>query len=243
VIDDDPAACEVIGRYLAAEGLRVVTAGDGAEGLQRARMIAPQVIILDILLPKMDGWAVLSALKADPALAAIPVIVVTIVDNHELGFALGAAAYLTKPIERAALVEAVNRYRPTAGAAGQVLVVEDDAPTRAMLRRMLEGDGWAVVEAANGRVALEQVATHPPTLMLLDLMMPELDGFGVVAALRHEPAWRSIPVVVLTARDLSRAEQTQLAGSVADVLQKGAYRREDLLREVRDLVRAQVPVS
>ncbi len=241
VIDDDPQACELIVECLAPEGVRVEVASNGKQGLQRARELLPAAIILDVMLPEMDGWAVLAALKADAQLATIPVIMLTIVDEQQKGFALGAADYLTKPIDRSRLLAALAAYRPPPGlpsshAGGHILVVEDDAATREMLRRVLEKEGWTVREANSGRTALGAVAAQQPDLILLDLMMPEMDGFEVIHALRATDVWRTIPIVVITAMDLSNADRMQLDSYVTDVLQKGAFSREELLRDVRDLV-------
>jgi len=183
----------------------------------------------------LDGWAVLTALKADPLLADIPVIMLTIVDDKNLGYALGAADYLTKPIDWDRLAVILKKYQ-CAHPPCTVLVVEDDADTREMLWRMLTKEGWAVTEATNGRVALERVAASQPELILLDLMMPEMDGFAFLEALRQQAAWRSIPVVVVTAKDLTPEDRQRLNGYVERILQKGAHSREELLREIHDLV-------
>jgi CheY-like chemotaxis protein len=237
VIDDDGAARELVERTLAREGLRVIAAASGAEGLRLARAHHPHVITLDVMMPELDGWAVLTELKADPALAATPVIMLTMVDDKQRGFALGAADYLTKPVDRERLIGAVaGLVEARAGAAPQILVVEDDATTRDMLRRMLEREGWGVDEADNGESALGRIAERRPDLILLDLMMPRMDGFELIGALRAATLWRSIPVVVLTAMDLTLADRQRLNGYVERVLQKGAYQYDELLREVRDLV-------
>ncbi len=235
VIDDEPTVRDLVSRFLAAEGFRPVTASDGREGLRRASELRPAVIILDVMMPHMDGWAVLSALKADPQLAEIPVILLTIVEDRNLGYTLGAAEFLTKPIDRDRLAAVLAKYRPSRSAA-PVLIIEDDDTTRHVLRRALSRQGWSATEAENGRVALERMAEARPELILLDLMMPELDGFGFLAELRGRPEWRDIPVIVLTAKDLSLAERAQLNGQVQKIIQKGAYSREELLREVRALV-------
>ncbi|HMA33638.1 MAG TPA: response regulator [Chloroflexia bacterium] len=245
VIEDDAAARDLLTRSLAGTGLRVVTAVDGPAGLRDARTVHPDIIILDVLLPGQDGWAVLATLKADPELAAIPVIVATIVDHPDRGFALGAADYLVKPISRERLLAAVGRYQPLRDAhatrPGDVLVVEDDAPTREVLRRTLEGAGWQVREAADGQAALDQVAAAPPALILLDLLLPIVDGFGVVAALQASPPGRQIPVIVITARDLSPADRDRLNSGVQAILQKGATGHDALLQEVGALVAARLP--
>jgi CheY-like chemotaxis protein len=188
------------------------------------------------MMPGMDGWAVLSALKADAAVADIPVIMLTIVDDKNLGYALGAADYLTKPIDRERLVTVLERHRRDL----PVLVVDDDAGLRELLRRMLEPEGYAVVEAENGRVALERLRDVSPSVILLDLMMPEMDGFEFVAEFRRHEAWRAIPIVVVTAKDLSQEDRERLNGHVQKILQKGTHGRDQLLTEVRELVSASV---
>ncbi len=188
------------------------------------------------MMPGLDGWAVLGALKADATTADIPVVMLTIVDDRNLGYALGAAEYLTKPIDRERLLAVLARHRRDR----PVLIVEDDAPLRELVRRMLEREGYAVVEAKHGRAALDRLREGAPGVILLDLMMPVMDGFEFLAELRREDAWRGIPVIVLTARDLSAEERERLNGSVARILQKGAYGQEALLAEVRGLVGAAV---
>jgi signal transduction histidine kinase/CheY-like chemotaxis protein len=236
VIDDEPAVRDLMQRFLGKEGFRVVTAASGEEGLRRAREIRPDAITLDVMMPGLDGWAVLSALKADTDLADIPVVMLTIVDDKNLGYALGASDYLTKPIDRDRLAAVLGRYRRDL----PVLVVDDDVEVRQLLRRMLEPEGYAVVEADNGRVALERLRDGTPAVVLLDLMMPEMDGFDFVAEFRRHAAWRAIPIVVITAKDLSREERERLNGYVQKILQKGAHGRAELLAEVRELVATSV---
>ncbi|HEX9921200.1 MAG TPA: response regulator, partial [Anaerolineae bacterium] len=218
------------------EGFRVETAPTGEAGLQRAREIRPSAITLDVMMPGMDGWAVLTALKAEPDLADIPVVMLTILDNKDIGYALGASDYLTKPIDRGRLVAILRKYCYLG--ACSVLIVEDDQVTREMIRRMLEKEGWSVAEAENGRVALERLATAQPELILLDLMMPEMDGFQFIANLRQNPDWRTIPIVVVTAMDLTTEDRQRLNGYVEQILLKGTYNRDELLREVSELVAA-----
>ena len=236
VIDDETAVRDLMQRFLTKEGFRVATAASGEDGLRRARELRPDAITLDVMMPGMDGWAVLSALKGDPSVADIPVIMLTIVDDRNLGYALGASEYLTKPIDRERLVAVLTKYRRDL----PVLVVDDDAGVRQLLRRMLEPAGYTVVEAANGREALERLREAAPGVVLLDLMMPEMDGFEFVAEVRRHEALRAIPIVVITARDLSRDDHERLNGYVHAILQKGAYSRDQLLAEVRELVAASV---
>jgi CheY-like chemotaxis protein len=235
VIDDDPTVHDLMQRLLTKEGFRMAAAASGEEGLRVAKALRPAAITLDVMMPGMDGWAVLTALKADSDLADIPVIMLTIVDDKNLGYALGAADYLTKPIDRDRLVTILKKYRCEAPPC-PVLVVEDDAQIREMLRRILTKEGWLVSEAEHGRVALERIAENRPELILLDLMMPEMDGFQFIEELRKQEAWRSIPIIVVTAKDLTEEDRLRLNGYVEKVLQKGAYGREALLAEIRDLV-------
>jgi signal transduction histidine kinase/CheY-like chemotaxis protein len=239
VIDDDPTVRQVLERFLAREGFAAVTAQGGLEGLRRAREVHPVAITLDIMLPDLDGWTVLSALKGDPELADIPVVVVTIVDDRTRGYALGATDYLVKPIDRDRLAKVLRRLtgdRPLR----RVLVVEDDETTRELLRQTLQGEGWAVTEAANGLSALERVAAGLPDAIVLDLMMPEMDGFEFLAELRRHREWHEIPVLVVTAKDLTEEDRRRLDGGVRRVLQKGLHSREALLDEVRHLLAARV---
>jgi signal transduction histidine kinase/DNA-binding response OmpR family regulator len=237
VIDDDGAVRDFVSRSLteAVDHVRVVTAADGEAGLKLAAKVKPSLIFLDVLMPKMDGWAVLTALKADPSLADIPVVMMTMMNASEMGYMLGASDYLTKPIDRARLTSVLEKYRP-ATTGDTVLIVEDDAATREVLGRTLERLGWSIVEAANGRIALDRVRAHTPALVLLDLQMPEMDGFEFLDELRRSTVWRHIPVVVVTSRDLDQAERDRLNGEVEGILQKGAYSREALLAEIRHVV-------
>jgi Amt family ammonium transporter len=237
VIDDDPAARDMIQRTLTRQGYRVEVAPDGGTGLALAQQLRPNLITLDVIMPGMDGWTVLAALKADPNTSAIPVIMLTIADTQEMGFALGADAYLVKPLDTDELLTILNRYKYQERGEQTVLVVDDDALTREVLRRTLESEGWRVIEAQNGRVALDLVREGAPALILLDLMMPEMDGFRFVTELRAVDAWRSIPVIVMTAKDLTQADRDLLNGQVAQIAQKGLYSRDRLLTQIDTLVK------
>jgi PAS domain S-box-containing protein len=234
VIDDSDQARELIRRFLVDEGFRVLEAASGEAGLALARHEPPDAITLDVLMPGMDGWAVLAALKADPMLAGVPVIMVTMLDDRNLGLALGASDFMTKPIDRERLRALLARYRREGS--GDVLVIEDDLPTRELLRRQLEADGWSVTEAENGRAGLAALEHAVPSVILLDLMMPVMDGCQFAAELRKRDAWRGIPVIVITAKDLTAEERRALNGDVQGVLQKGAFSREELLREIHHLM-------
>jgi signal transduction histidine kinase/CheY-like chemotaxis protein len=238
VIDDDPTVGDLIKRFLGKEGFQVVTASGGEEGLRMAAEMQPDVITLDAIMPGVDGWAVLSRLKSDPGLASIPVVMLTMLDNKNLGFSLGASEFLTKPIERDVLVATLKRF--VSETTGPVLLVEDDELMRDLTRRSLESLGVPVVEASDGRLALEAMAKTKPGLILLDLLMPEMDGFEFLAELRRHDEWRSVPVVVVTAKDIETADRIRLNGRVEAILQKGAFTREQLLAELRDLVKSRL---
>ena len=238
VIDDDANVRDLMERTLSKDGYRVVTAADGPRGLALAKELKPAVITLDVMMPGMDGWAVLTTLKADPVTADIPVIMMTIVDDKHMGFALGAADYFTKPIDWQRLAGALKKHR-LSSAAQTVLLVEDDSDTRDMLRRSMEKEGWTVSEAANGRQGLERLTEGIPSLILLDLMMPEMDGFTFLQELRARPDGHHSPVIVITAKDLTNDDRRRLNGEVARILQKGAVSTEDLLAEIRSLIPAQ----
>jgi CheY-like chemotaxis protein len=233
VIDDDPAQRDLLERFLSKEGFCVRTASGGEAGLRMARQLRPLAITLDVMMPDMDGWTVLSSLMADEGLRDIPVIMLTILDEPARGFTLGAAEYATKPVNRKRLSQILKKYIATDPS---VLVVEDDTSARSMTRSIFEREGWKVAEAENGKVALELLKYERPTLILLDLMMPEMDGFEFAERIRLHPEWRSIPLVVVTAKDLSAEERRRLTGSVETVLHKSASSRESLLDQVRAVV-------
>jgi CheY-like chemotaxis protein len=230
VIDDDPTVHDLLSQLLTHEGYAVALAATGVEGLNRVHELKPAAIILDIKLPDLDGWTILAALKGDPALAEIPVIVLTIVDDRARGYALGAAEYLVKPIDRARLRAVLEKY---CGHQGQILLVEDDELTRSTTRDLVVRHGFAVVEAVNGRDALDRLAEGLPDLILLDLLMPEMDGFEFLDEVRGRPAWRTIPVIVLTAKDLTEEDRRRLSGRATQIIQKAGQSREQLVADLR----------
>jgi len=242
VVDDDATARELIAEQLKAEGFSVATAAGGLEGLKLAKDLRPIAITLDVMMPDLDGWSVLAALRQDPELAEIPVIMITILDEHRRGVALGAAGYLTKPIDRERLHRMVSRFRASARPT-RVLLVEDDKDQRERLRGWLQGEQWVVQESANGREALTRLQADKPDVILLDLMMPEMDGFAVVAALQKEPRWRDIPVIVITARDLDAKDRERLNSGVQSVLVKETFRPRELVERIRQLVQSKPQVG
>ncbi|WP_061977388.1 MULTISPECIES: response regulator [unclassified Aureimonas] len=234
-IDDDPHARELMMRFLSKEGFSVRTAADGLSGLEMARMLKPDVILLDVTMPKMDGWTVLTELKADPELTDIPVIMITIIDEHSLGFALGASDYLLKPVEWTKLKSVMTRYRTPDNSL--VLAVDDDEDALQRTATLLEREGLDVVTAVNGQEGLERVAVQKPGLILLDLVMPVMDGFGFLNALRSRPEWRDIPVLVLTSKDLTREEFERLQGQTSRILMKGDVDLRELAGQIRVMTR------
>jgi PAS domain S-box-containing protein len=242
VIDDDPVVHDLLARLLAKEGFRAIAAMSGHDGLRLAREVHPDAITLDVMMPGMDGWAVLSALKGDAKLAKIPVVLVTMTDDKKMGLALGASDYVTKPIDPTRLVSVLKKYTSKVHSAS-VLIVDDDPVMRDITGRLLRKEGLEVVEAGNGRVALQQLAKHTPTVIVLDLMMPELDGFGFITELRSTTKWQDIPIVVVTAKDITDTDRLRLDGFVRKILRKSAYRRDELLLAVVEQVRTCVQLE
>ncbi|MBC8138440.1 MAG: response regulator [Fibrella sp.] len=245
VIDDDPSTRDLMNRFLTREGYHVVLATNGEEGVRLARAIHPLIITCDVMMPGMDGWQVLQTLKSDAETLQIPVIMLTMVDKENVGYALGAADYLSKPIDRTRLSAALEKYRLQCGDAGsgnqetcRVLIVEDDEATRDMMSSLLAREGWVVQVARNGRAAIERVMEERPHIILLDLMMPEMDGFEFAYHLRQREEWRTIPVIVLTAKDITETDKLRLNGYVQRILQKGTWSRDALLSDVRTLIEA-----
>jgi len=231
VIDDDPMVRELMSRFLVKDGFRVVQAESGEEGLKLARELMPAVITLDVMMPGMDGWNVIAKIKEDEVLHEIPVVMLTIVDDRGRGFSLGATDYLTKPIDWQRLGAILKRYL-VPGRNNTVLVIDDVEANREVIRRFLERNGCNVIEAVNGEEGIRAVMEQQPALVMLDLMMPVMDGFGFLDELdRREPNHR-VPVIVLTAKDLTAADFDKLNGRVARILEKGDLSHLDKLLEL-----------
>jgi PAS domain S-box-containing protein len=235
VVDDDPDSRELLQRTLESEGFAVVTAEAGEEGLELARKLKPSLMTLDVLMPAMDGWSVLQEVKADPELENIPVMMVSIAGDKDLGYTLGAVECLTKPVDRDKLRQLARQYATPSGD-GRALVVDDDEGIRSLFQRALSEDGWTVDEAENGAVALEKAGQKRPDLVLLDLMMPVMDGFEFVMHYRKLEGCRTTPIIVVTAKDLDQKERESLLGGVERIVEKGALTREQLLKQVRELI-------
>jgi signal transduction histidine kinase/DNA-binding response OmpR family regulator len=230
IVDDDPTVHEVIGRFLERAGFSIASAAGGHEALRLARELRPAAMTLDVMMPDLDGWTVLAAVKGDPALADIAVVLMTIVDERTRGYSLGAADYLIKPVEREKLAEVLRKI--CGSTARRMLLVDDDAVVRRAFRQSLEHDRWDIVEAENGQVALRCLSESRPDVIVLDLVMPEMDGFEFLDELRSRAEWRDIPVVVVTAKDLTAADRRRLTGNVERIVQKRASGVDEMLREV-----------
>ncbi len=235
VVDDDPIAHGLLTASLVREGYRLVHASSGEEALALARKLRPDAITLDVIMPRLDGWSVLTALKADPELCDIPVVMVTMLPDRGIGLSLGADEFVTKPVDRARLSTLLRRLVQRDGT---VLLVEDDGASRALLRHMVEKLRLIPVEAENGRVALDWLEHNPaPDIVLLDLMMPEIDGFAFLDAFRARAEWRAVPVIVLTAKQLTAEERERLVGRTLQIIAKGGATEGDVAKAVRDAVR------
>jgi signal transduction histidine kinase/DNA-binding response OmpR family regulator len=239
VIEDNPVAAELVTRTVERGGFRAAVARSGTEALTRARELHPVAITLDILLPELDGWEVLSRLKRDPTTSNIPVVVVSFVDSPELGMALGALDYFVKPVRAGELLARLSQFHFKRGTDQQetrVLVVDDEPANRQYLARVLEPEGFTVISADGGREGIQLARSGLPDLVLLDLMMPDVTGFDVVEALRADEATRGIPIMVLTAKDLTEADKRQLNGHVATVLSRRSTGAADLLGQLQHVV-------
>ena len=234
-IDDDPNVIYLLRENLTEAGYHVVAAASGSEGLLKARELRPFAITLDILMPHTDGWQVLHELKTDDATRNIPIIVLSVVDQKELGYRLGAFDYLMKPIDREVLLAALARISPQRG---RLLIVDDDPQVVDLMRQFLEDEDYDIEAAMDGQEALEAIARQRPDVIFLDLLMPRLDGFGVIEQLRIDPDHRDIPIIVLTAKTLTEAERTLLQQSVFKVIEKRGMEPDALLREIRSALPA-----
>jgi signal transduction histidine kinase/CheY-like chemotaxis protein len=242
VVEDDPAAAELLGRQIERAGFRTEIARTGVEAVAMAKEHKPAAITLDILLPDVDGWEVLTRLKRDEMTSDIPVIVVSVVDNPELGRALGALDYFVKPVEAKELVHRLlsfNFKRKSGDRKTRILVVDDEVANRDWLKEVLEPEGFTVLLAKGGQEAIELAMSRKPDLLMLDLLMPGVNGFDVVAALSGNEGTKAIPIVVLTAKSLTRADIKQLNGHVSTILKRGSTGAVDLLVQLRVVLNRQ----
>ncbi len=239
VVEDDPAAAELMTRQLAAAGYRTEVARTGSQALELARELQPAAITLDIILPEVDGWEVITRLKSDETTSGIPIVVVTVVDNPELGLALGALDYFVKPVDTGALLKRLNSFdfKHISGKDEvRVLVVDDDPANRTWLTEALEPAGFTVLSASGGREGIELAKSERPDCVLLDLMMPEVTGFDVVEALRADESTRETPIMVVTAMSLTEADKRLLNGRVSEILSRGSVGTSDIVGLLKRVV-------
>jgi signal transduction histidine kinase/CheY-like chemotaxis protein len=242
VIDDDKTVHDVLSHQLSRKGFRVIIANTGEMGIEMARKHKPAIITLDIMMPSMDGWSVLAQLKADSELRSIPVIMLSMLKNKSLGLSLGASDYLTKPVDKDTLITVIKRFLPAdALTPYSVLIVEDEPDIQELFQRTIERQGWTAEVAENGRVGLEKLNNNTPDIILLDLMMPEVDGLEFLSTMRQNPEWKSLPVIAITAKTLTESDKRQLNDQAQRVLEKGNYSRDDLVKQIRDVLKTYQP--
>ena len=235
VIDDDITIHDIMQRFADKEGYNLEIAMNGKEGLQMAEAVKPQTIFLDVMMPNIDGWEVLKKLKQNPQLADIPVIMISMVDKKSMGFELGAAEYLTKPLDLEHLTKVLQKYR--GHETPSVLIVEDDPDMQEMLVRSLEKQGYETVVAENGESALQKIQENIPDLILLDLLMPQMDGFQFLVNLRTSSDWKDIPVVVVSAKNITKEDREKLSGSVQKIIEKSQLSSDDLMQKISTLIK------
>ncbi len=241
IVEDSPQAAELLRMHIESAGYRVEIARDGGEALEKAKRLLPNVITLDLLLPVKDGWAVMQELKRHPLCKNIPVIIVSIIDEKNLGFSLGAVDYFIKPVSKADLLEALHRVhispaegpgRPT------VLVIDDDRTATDLIQVILENEGYRVLKAFQGKDGVELATREHPDLIILDLIMPEVSGFNVAYQLRQIPATRNIPIIILTSMEIDQETQIQLEAYTSGLIKKASFTKKDLLREIGNIENA-----
>ncbi|MDH4101493.1 MAG: response regulator, partial [Nitrospirota bacterium] len=235
VVEDDAKASELLSIHLKQAGYGVVTASNGESAVRLAKELQPFAITLDIMLPKQDGWQVIQELKADDSTANIPVLVTSMLDDQNLAFSLGATDYFVKPVDKGRLLQRLGTislsFNTTQGPA-TVLVVDDEPATLELLRATLEPVGYKVLTASGGADGIELARKHMPNIILLDLMMPEVSGFDVISALKESLKTRNIPIIIFTAKDLSREEIEELNADIENIYLKGDFEKSSLLEEI-----------
>lgn len=239
-VDDDPSVIYVLKKYLEGEGYQVVPAHNGAVAVRLAKEVKPFAITLDIMIPGKDGWEVINELKGDPATEHIPIVVISILDNKSLGFSLGATEYLTKPVERETVLNALGRLMSPRcvgmDCTPNVLLVDDDPIHIMAMKAVLADSGYKVTVAPGGKEGIEILKEATPCAIILDIMMPEVDGFMVLEELKKRKETRDIPVIILTAKDITDDDKKRLNGSIQDIIGKGNFAHEEVLRDLKNIM-------
>jgi signal transduction histidine kinase/DNA-binding response OmpR family regulator len=237
VVEDDPKGADLLRIYLSEAGYTVDVARDGAEGLEKIRRLAPAAVVLDILLPKLDGWAFLTQVKADPVTREVPIIIVSIIDQKGKGFALGAADYLIKPVQKDDLLRTLRAFSLTAKvqtAPVKILAIDDDPKAVELLAAVLEPEGFRVLRAYGGEAGIEIARAEQPDLIILDLLMPEVNGFEVLDRLAQSAVTRRLPVILFTLKQLTAEEQQRVQGRIACLAQKEAFNQQEFVGLVKE---------
>ncbi|MBI4377502.1 MAG: response regulator [Nitrospinae bacterium] len=238
VVEDDRMAADLLTLYLTNAGYNVIVAVDGEEAIQKAKEFQPFLITLDIMLPKKDGWDVLSELKNSHDTVDIPVIIVSIIDNKDLGFSLGAVEYLIKPVDRRKLIDTVHAWIPAEKSKGKslkILVIDDEETTVKYMGTILENEGFEVLKAYCGEAGIKLTLNNNPDLIILDLLMPDISGFEVIETLRVHPTAKEIPIIVCSAKDITQEDKNALNGKILAIIQKSSHTKEDLLAAIKKI--------
>ena len=238
VIEDDPFAAKLLSLYLTEAGFAVEVVNESEAALEKVRALHPALITLDILMARPDGWEILTRLKTNDLAERIPVVIISVLDERGKGLALGAADYLVKPVDRQALISSVRRLSRTALDRRDVtiLAVDDDPMALELMDAVLRPDGFTVLKAGGGREGLRLARERRPNVIVLDLLMPDVDGFQVLDELKHDPLLAGIPIVILTCKTLSPEDKARLAGEISYLIQKGGFNRADFVGQVRSLI-------
>ncbi|HTY09501.1 MAG TPA: response regulator [Bacteroidota bacterium] len=234
IVEDKPHARQILQSYLSEAGYVIETAANGVEALEKAKLWKPDVITLDILLPIKDGWQVLRELKQHPLCKNIPVIIVSMLDERNVGFGLGAVDYFVKPVQKDALLESLRKVTSSLRQkqSAKILVIDDDRSVIDLVQVILEAEGCTVIKALDGREGLRLAQEEHPDLIILDLVMPEISGFNVAYQLKHNPMTQTIPVIVMTSMEIDDETREQLRGFVVSLMKKSGFTKKDLLQEI-----------
>ncbi len=238
IIEDNPQAGQLIQMYLEEAGYRTETARDGAEGLEKAKRLKPNIITLDMIMPIKDGWQVLMELKRHPICKDIPIIIISITDEKKLGFSMGAVDYFVKPVNKEELLSAMKRIPlkiPGNKVQPKVLIIDDDRTASELIQVILEAEGYEVLKSVNGKDGVRVAANDAPDLIILDLIMPDISGFNVAYQLKQQAATRNTPIIILTSMEIDEETKEQMQGFISTIMSKSKFTKRDLLREINTI--------